>query len=44
MIEIPLLYETGGDARFDGVVVITAPAEVREARAQRRGATSERPA
>ncbi len=35
VVEIPLLYETGGDARFDRVVVITAPAEVREARAQR---------
>ena len=30
--EVPLLYETGGDARFDKVVVITAPPEVREAR------------
>jgi dephospho-CoA kinase len=35
VVEIPLLYETGGDARFDKVVVITAPVEVREARAQR---------
>jgi dephospho-CoA kinase len=31
--EIPLLYEVGGDSRFDVVVVITAPAEVRSARA-----------
>jgi dephospho-CoA kinase len=30
--EVPLLYETGGDARFDKVVVITAPAKVREQR------------
>ena len=30
--EIPLLYETGGEARFDRVVVVTAPREVREAR------------
>jgi dephospho-CoA kinase len=30
--EVPLLYETGGDERFDHVVVITAPAEVRAAR------------
>jgi dephospho-CoA kinase len=30
--EVPLLYETGGDARFDRVVVITAPAEIRAAR------------
>jgi dephospho-CoA kinase len=32
VVEIPLLYETGGDARFDVVVAITAPAEVRAAR------------
>jgi len=31
-VEIPLLYETGGDSRFDAVVVITAPAAVRESR------------
>jgi len=37
--EIPLLYETGGEARFDCVVVVTAPAELREAR---RGAVAER--
>jgi dephospho-CoA kinase len=38
-VEIPLLYETGGEARFDAVVVITAPAAVRESR---RGAFSDR--
>ena len=27
--EVPLLYEVGGDRRFDVVVVITAPSEVR---------------
>lgn len=32
VVEIPLLYETGGDARFDAVVVVTAPKEVRESR------------
>ena len=32
--EIPLLYETGGEARFDKVVVITAPPEVRARRAR----------
>jgi dephospho-CoA kinase len=37
--EIPLLYETGGEERYDRVVVVTAPAEVREAR---RGAVAER--
>ena len=30
--EVPLLYETGGDKRFDIVVVITAPADVRAGR------------
>jgi dephospho-CoA kinase len=30
--EIPLLYETGGESRFDRVVVVTAPRDVREAR------------
>jgi dephospho-CoA kinase len=30
--EIPLLYETGGEKRFDVVVVITAPPEVRAER------------
>jgi dephospho-CoA kinase len=41
VVEIPLLYETGGEARFDKVVVITAPPELR---AQRRGAFAEREA
>jgi dephospho-CoA kinase len=30
--EVPLLYEAGGDSRFDKVVVITAPRRLREAR------------
>ncbi len=30
--EVPLLYETGGDERFDKVVVITAPKSLRDAR------------
>lgn len=30
--EIPLLFETGGEGRFDRVVVVTAPAAVREGR------------
>ena len=37
--EIPLLYETGGEVRFDRVVVVTAPPGVREAR---RGAVADR--
>jgi len=39
--EIPLLYETGGETRFDRVVVVTAPAALREAR---RGDLAEREA
>jgi dephospho-CoA kinase len=31
--ELPLLYEVGGESRFDKVVVITAPEKLREARA-----------
>jgi dephospho-CoA kinase len=30
--EVPLLYETGGNKRFDVVVVITAPQEIRAGR------------
>ena len=30
--EVPLLYEAGGEQRFDAVVVVTAPAEQRAAR------------
>jgi len=32
--EVPLLYETGGQERFDKVVVITAPTKLRRARSQ----------
>jgi dephospho-CoA kinase len=32
VVEIPLLYETGADERFDAVLVITAPRETRAAR------------
>ena len=32
VVEVPLLYESGADARFDVVVVVTAPPEVRERR------------
>jgi dephospho-CoA kinase len=35
--EVPLLYEVGGDQRFDEVVVITAPAELRAERSQAAG-------
>jgi dephospho-CoA kinase len=40
--EVPLLYETGGQERFDKVVVITAPTKLRRARSQ--GATVDREA
>ena len=32
VVEIPLLYETGGETRFDAVVVITAPPQIRAER------------
>jgi len=32
VVEVPLLYEGGGEMRFDKVVVITAPPEVRHTR------------
>jgi dephospho-CoA kinase len=32
VVEIPLLYETGGERLFDDVVVVTAPEEIRAAR------------
>jgi dephospho-CoA kinase len=34
VVEVPLLYETGGERRFDAVVVVTAPAGVRGSRAR----------
>lgn len=40
--EVPLLYESGGEARFDKVVVITAPTKLRRARSEM--ATEEREA
>ena len=41
-VEVPLLYETGGETRFDKVVVVTAPSEVRAARATLAGDGRER--
>jgi len=32
--EVPLLYEVGGEERFDKVVVVTAPRQLRRARSQ----------
>jgi dephospho-CoA kinase len=39
--EIPLLFETAGESRFDKVVVVTAPADVRT---ERRGDVADREA
>jgi dephospho-CoA kinase len=41
VVEIPLLYETGGEERFDAVVVVTAPLELR---ARRRASFADREA
>jgi dephospho-CoA kinase len=40
-VEIPLLFETHGEDRFDRVVVVTAPAEVRRARSSAAGGNRE---
>ena len=34
VVEVPLLFETGADARFDAVVVITAPEATRRRRSR----------
>ena len=43
VLDIPLLFETGGETRVDAVVVISAPADVQRARVlSRDGMTAER--
>lgn len=41
VLDVPLLYETGGDQRCDMVAVVTAPADVQKARVLLRGEMSE---
>ncbi len=42
LLDIPLLYETGGESRCDAVVVVTAPEHVQRARVLARGTSEER--
>ncbi|MFV0514587.1 MAG: dephospho-CoA kinase [Jhaorihella sp.] len=37
VFDIPLLFETGGDAAMDAVACVTAPAQVQQARVMERG-------
>ena len=41
LLDIPLLFETGGETRVDAVVVVTAPEDVQRVRVLDRGTMSE---
>jgi dephospho-CoA kinase len=41
VLDIPLLFETGGDARCDAVVVVSAPSEIQRARTFERAGMTE---
>jgi dephospho-CoA kinase len=41
VLDIPLLFETGGDARCDAVVVVSAPLKIQRARALERSGMTE---
>lgn len=42
VLDIPLLFETGGERRVDAVVVASAPAEMQRARLRERGLPADR--
>jgi dephospho-CoA kinase len=41
VLDIPLLFETGGDRRADAIVVVTAPEDVQRVRVMQRGGMTE---